>query len=631
MPRTATALITLVVLTFCARAQEPTGDQEPQQQRLFRTGTEALLLDVMVLDQDRRPVKGLGAVDFLVRIDGKPARIIDATEVGVPTVASGAAPVWDREAASDVATNGRSARRLFVIVIDDARTGLNRTLVTGAGMRQAGTFRDPWIGEAGRKIARDVVDGLGPYDLAAVAFSYLGRGQNFTSDRTKLIRAIETYIPQGGSAAGFPLGCAFKGPSGCTLGTLDSVLDGLAAAPAMRKVIVFISQGEGMAGLSGDEWLSSQASGGQGLFAAPLAIAQRVVRRLQESNTVVYAFSPGGLQIVGDPHLDGLRGLAEATGGRAVVNTNAPWADVQAVMNETAGYYLLGVELPAADGRFHRTDVSVNVPGAEVRTRRGYVAQPRAVDLGRTATATSAPTVRALALPAGDLPLLGHVLPRFAPGSREAHVRLSVGVRTTGVERHWPLELVATAYDHGNYRQRARTEQRAEITSGQQTWAETELEMRLPPGRYELRVAGSASGSSGSVLLEVEFPDYRNVPLWLSPLALSLSNGPVATTPLTVRRTFAAGQRPRLVAQIVRGGRRDAVSTMVTTTIVNETGTQVATVVTPIEPSGFAKTGMIDLDTPVNLEGLTAGEYLLTVVVAAGERRATSLLRFRME
>jgi VWFA-related protein len=74
----------------------------------------------------------------------------------------------------------------------------------------------------------------------------------------------------------------------------------------------------------------------------------------------------------------GLRGLAEDTGGTAIINTSDIDGHLQKVIAGTASYYLLGYSSTntALDGRFRRISVKVNRSNVQVRARPGYVALP---------------------------------------------------------------------------------------------------------------------------------------------------------------------------------------------------------------------------------------------------------------
>ena len=98
----------------------PPSQQVPQ----FRSRVDLVHLDVSVLDQNRRPVKGLGPADFTVLENGVEQSIAAFSAVDMPDPEPPKA-AWMREVAPDVRTNeDLKERRLFLIIIDDAATEL---------------------------------------------------------------------------------------------------------------------------------------------------------------------------------------------------------------------------------------------------------------------------------------------------------------------------------------------------------------------------------------------------------------------------------------------------------------------------------------------------------------------------
>jgi hypothetical protein len=71
-----------------------------------------------------------------------------------------------------------------------------------------------------------------------------------------------------------------------------------------------------------------------------------------------------------------LQAVADATGGRAILNTNRPEESVRSILEESSAYYLVAFQVSdvKADGRFHPVSVKVSRPGLQVRTRKGYYA-----------------------------------------------------------------------------------------------------------------------------------------------------------------------------------------------------------------------------------------------------------------
>ncbi len=73
-----------------------------------------------------------------------------------------------------------------------------------------------------------------------------------------------------------------------------------------------------------------------------------------------------------------LRGLAENTGGTAIVNTKDIEGHLDKVMAATSVYYLIGYSPTntTIDGRYRRISLKVSRPNVQVRARQGYVALP---------------------------------------------------------------------------------------------------------------------------------------------------------------------------------------------------------------------------------------------------------------
>ncbi|HUR21548.1 MAG TPA: hypothetical protein VMZ90_12110, partial [Vicinamibacterales bacterium] len=96
-----------------------------QQVAQFRAGVELVHLDVSVLDNERRPVRGLRAEDFQIFEDGKLQTVSTFSAIDIADVAEPSTP-WMREVPPDTRRNDTlSDRRLFVMVIDDATAEVN--------------------------------------------------------------------------------------------------------------------------------------------------------------------------------------------------------------------------------------------------------------------------------------------------------------------------------------------------------------------------------------------------------------------------------------------------------------------------------------------------------------------------
>jgi VWFA-related protein len=371
-----TGLILLVGLVWYAAA---TAQQPP-----FVGRAELVQVDVAALDSNRQPILDLTQDDFTILEDGRPRPIVAFTRVDLPSNAGDhaepaglAAPAG---AADDDATGPPlwpDEGRLIVILFD-------RSIPVHAG-------------PAARTIASTVVDALGPTDLAAIVrtspFAGDGLSQELTADRALLRRAIDSaYI--GGTAP------PSMGPGGlqegrpdqwggdcwcgiCVLDGIRGVAEAIRDVQRLRKVVVFIGSDMASPGWAGRE-----------CFRRVDDARSLLLRQLDAANITVHAFDPLGLTTDAVP-AGGLRGfdaaarreygiqrraalsdLPQHTGGRTVVNTNAPETEIRTALDESRTYYLLGFQPASAepDGRYHRIDVKVKRRVATLRWRKGYYA-----------------------------------------------------------------------------------------------------------------------------------------------------------------------------------------------------------------------------------------------------------------
>ena len=78
------------------------------------------------------------------------------------------------------------------------------------------------------------------------------------------------------------------------------------------------------------------------------------------------------------PNQDTMRTIAEATGGRVYLNTNAIGEAVRRAIDDSRVSYVLGYRStrPDNDNRFRNITVKVDRNGVELRHRKGYLAAP---------------------------------------------------------------------------------------------------------------------------------------------------------------------------------------------------------------------------------------------------------------
>ena len=560
-------------LPFAGSAQAPS----PQPTQTFRSGVNVVQMDVSVLDDQRRPVRGLTAADFTVLEDGKPREIVAFTPIDLPAVTAPAATpaaAWTRDIAPDVATNDVPAEgRLVVIAFDWSIR-----------------FQDSQLA---RRIATETVKSLGPGDQAAVvftsAFMTAGVPQNFTADRERLLAAINqpmAFAVQGldvvtPRVGGFISrnGVMLEDPGGyasgdcrcrvCSLEAMTRVAEMLRPVTGRRKVMIFIgthfrgyeagipSPRVAVRGLPPPPGVATQFlipdNLGPGTCAAPLREArQKMERATGLANLTIHVVDPVGIETLEtsplggasvdtiQTRLDGLHLPADLTGGRTVVGTNAPEAAVPDILAESQSYYLIGFS--AADGststRLHRVEVKVNRPGVQVRARAGYYGNEEAA--ARSAATTSSPLLRSVdgALPRADVRLSLVAAPFATPGKPTGTVALVLAVEpfnqaatvaapATTIAGRTRTMRVAIAALNPRAQLVASREQVVEFTSAAgadvtTTAYELLARLDLPPGRYEIRVGtDTPNGERGSVFTFGDVPDFVKAPFSASGIGLS--------------------------------------------------------------------------------------------------------------
>jgi VWFA-related protein len=643
---TFTAACTLCLATLI-RGQNP-----PEPQATFRTGVDLIQVDVSVLDRDRHPVRGLTAADFTVLEDGRSRPIKSFSAVDVPPpVAQPAA--WMTDVAPDVATNTHPTGRIVVVVIDDG------ALYSGGRM---------WGLQKTKAAAKAVVMELGPDDLTAIVFTEFARtSQNFTTDRTRLLSAIDTSVLfPGGHTTGVQLEREMLQREGanqrgscvcglCSIETLGHVAEALRSVQQQRKTILYISPGlplnitmEGFVPLPAP--FATQSGGCEDRKYDALL---DVFRQAQLANVTISSIDPNG---VPSSYPEFLRTIAENTGGRAVVNDNDPERHVPALLLESSSYYLLGFESAgkSAAAGFHRIQVKVNGRDVEVRARSGYY-DTNAKDKKAASKAVAPGSLDAAIggqLPTPDLPMQVSVAP-FADGSRKPALAIALGVTQpanaaqralSDVKAANTVDVLASVFDSEgrSFGSRRLTVRPAPNANGAGD-LQYEVLPRLPvaPGRYELRLAVRTSDArTGSVYTFVDVPQFAREVLSLSGLVMGVTPS-VASAPAdayadllpivpTARREFATTDRVTAFLRVYQGGSRAMTPVTMTTRLIDARNQQVSESVRTLDVASFGKTRSFDDRFDVPIRNLASGEYLLTVDVAAAGKTAQRASRFRV-
>ena len=311
-----------------------------------------VLVDTRVVDGVGNPVLGLGADDFRVKIDGKPARVESALWVG------GTEPEvdWEPLAPSPVpgAAPPAPLGRLIVFLFQKDLGSEDSSRITGL-MRM--------LAESAR-----FLETLTPDDRVAIlSFDYhLKIWIDFTNDRERLRHVLERGIlmerppavPQEG--ASISLIERLDPEQGRRTYRIEEALrligEALEPLPGSKSVVLF---GYGFGRL---RFLSADVMMENGYSAARNALqsARASVFSVDVTNADYHSLE-GGLQLV-----------AQETGGFFVKTNLFPQQAIRRLAGALAGSYVLFVEKPPTRQGTHRIDVQLTRRKGRVLARSGY-------------------------------------------------------------------------------------------------------------------------------------------------------------------------------------------------------------------------------------------------------------------
>ena len=574
--RTALVLfaITLgVSLGGLLRAQQsppqPAGTDPPPV--VFRVEVDYVEVDALVADATGDIVSGLTADDFEVLEDGKPQKVTAFSFVNIP-IERPVRPLFaDRPVEADVQTNDHAEGRIYLMVLDDLHTDFTRS---------------PRVKAAARRF---IEQNFGVNDLAAVVFT--GRGedaQDFTNNSRLLLRAIDKFNGRkltsstvnrlqnlrtdpatGGLSPGDDIDQqerAFRARN--AMSTIRRLAEFMGGVRGRRKAMLLVGEGVDYNIYEAVGVLGSTAS-------AVIMDTHDAIAAATRGNVAIYALDPRGLQTGSEdligvsstmPELgaglnsmqgelrlsqDSLRVLAANTGGFAAVNRNDLNDAFDRIVRENSSYYVLGFysSNDRRAGRYRKLEVRVKRPGLRVvRARNGYY-EAR----GRRPAAPTAPGPAALSAALADslsspLPVAGVPLKVFAAAYKgvapNAAVALSLEIDANALTFIEKDGLFLEQLDIAN----TATDSKGKVFPGDRHSVNLSLkpdtyervkasgfrvlsQLSLPPGRYQLRVAaGNKTGKAGSVLYDLDVPDFYKVPFAMSGVSLTAPSALLGAT-----------------------------------------------------------------------------------------------------
>ena len=392
--------------------QASSAQQQPPAP-VFRSAVDIAIIDVTVVDDDGKPVRGLSADDFIVTVAGQRRRIqaIDFLEFGAPLPLSRAtapaAPPVSTSLDKSVPAGSSRGGRIIVVTVDD----LSSKPVANAGLL-ASAERILSTLDPSDLVGLVTTSGYGPvvspttnrdeFRAALRSKTLVGRNDSISTpffitekeaqDADNRIRGQEGWLnrecppvpdtsptcAEQARSTARRLGAESRHRRDQQLGAYSAIIGGLRTMPRPRVLIV-LGQGLGLDAYSGRreelDRLGRLAADADVRFYSVTEIDDDVGASIQGSAarcdppacTNHYrarrnegVFLLGGMQI-----------LAAATGGEAFRNVGQADRFLDRVITETSGLYRLGVEVPAgAADKYPTLKVTTSRRGVTIRATR---------------------------------------------------------------------------------------------------------------------------------------------------------------------------------------------------------------------------------------------------------------------
>jgi len=325
-----------LAIAFLLAGFVPAFADDPAGRFQDSVSTEKVVVDVHVIDYSGSPVMGLSAPDFTLRVEGTPVPIESVEWVAAsPAPMPAPAPAGEAASAAPIpALPGRLIVVLFQTDYEESRlTGQMRMI------REAHAF----------------LETCSPDDrIAVLSFdSHLKLRQDFTGDRVKLRRAIDRTIycdrvepPPPGTFPSLAASLDFHAAHKATLPehALRVIGQGLQALPGSKTLLFF---GWGVGNYDSKMGLILDHTYGWARAA------------LERSHTSVFALDVTSADF--HSMAEGLKELAEDTGGLYVKTNRLPKFAMQKVTRAIAGYYVLTFARPNL--RRGRHEMKIRVVG----------------------------------------------------------------------------------------------------------------------------------------------------------------------------------------------------------------------------------------------------------------------------
>jgi VWFA-related protein len=567
-------------------------------------------VDALVTDADGKPIANLTKDDFELFEDGKKQYVATFALVNIPIERAERPLFASGPVQPDVQTNDHIEGRIYLLVLDDLHTDVTRS----PRVKAAAT--------------RFIENNFGTNDLAAVVFTgRSGDGQDFTNNPRLLVNAINKFSGRKlRSATLTRIEGARVDPAtqqlapGDDIDQMDRAFRARQMANNVRKLAEFMAGVHGrrksmlLIG-EGVDYDIYEAVGQLGSTASSVLLdTHDAIAAATRGNVTIYTIDPRGLMnaegdlievagTVGDADSrsianemrlsqDSLRVLADSTGGFAAVNRNDLNGAFDRIVSENSSYYMLGFYSTndRRNGRYRKLEVRVKRPGLRVRNRTGYYeARGRAPSQPNASNSPTALPVAVTEALGSPLPMAGVPMKVFAapykgqaPNAAVALV-FEIDIRNFDFVQNGGTfnEQVDVAFTSVNTQGKVFPGERqtATLTLKPDTYERAKArglrvlsQANLPPGRYQIRVAaGSKSGKAGSVVYDLEVPDFSKEAFTMSGVSLTAASAGQAPTikpkdplgdflpgPPTATREFEKGDLLVLFAEFYENARGSA-------------------------------------------------------------------------
>jgi VWFA-related protein len=407
----AAALLYLSLFSSSAFSQSSQPAPSPTPDRdVVRISTSLIQLDVTVTDKNGNPISDLRPEEIELFQNGKKKKITNFSFIaGTRTQGKPEGNVKSSAGTQPIVPTTpvrlESVRRTVAIVVDD----LNMSWTSSV-----------WAKDALKKFVRDELqDG----DLVAIIRTAGSSGllQQFTTDRRQLLASIERRFSYGGLAflkQERNIGGVKDPGEGQiealrdrifgegTIGVLNFVVRGMRDLPGRKSVVLITDKVVvGDSGYAGTPSFSLNVESVRRLIDNanrasvsfyPIHAPGLVVPMMSAEDDVVdirvegrenitddILFGRGGRQHQIINAQDGLRFLAQHTGGFAVINSNSITKGLRRIMDDQS-YYLVAYDpddeiferrgpFEPANSKYNTHEIKVSRPGARVRFRTGFL------------------------------------------------------------------------------------------------------------------------------------------------------------------------------------------------------------------------------------------------------------------